>query len=143
VTTYLISQLHLSPIQTKPFNPILGETYQIKIGDLDYYSEQVANKPPTAAFYGNSHFYNIYGTISLEAKTGANSIKATKYGKYIVKFKDGYEYELNVPQVIVKGLNIGKRQFNFRRSTYVIDKVRLKINKYFLIENKFNCNCKY
>ncbi len=88
------------------------------------YLEQVANKPPTAAFYGLSTNYSISGTIALEAKTGANSVKATKFGKFIVKFKDGYEYELNFPQVIVKGLNIGKRQFNFRRSTYVVDKVR-------------------
>lgn len=115
----------MSPIQTKPFNPILGETYQVKVGDLDFYLEQVENKPPTAAFYGVSKNYTVYGTISLEAKTGANSIKATKFGKFVVKFNDGFEYDLSFPQVIIKGLNLGKRQFNFRRSSYVIDKVRI------------------
>ena len=34
VTTYLMSFLHFSVIQIKPFNPIIGETFQCRIGYL-------------------------------------------------------------------------------------------------------------
>lgn len=116
--------MHLSPLQTKPFNPILGETFQIKVGDLDLYFEQVLHKPPTCAFYGLSKNYSIHGHTCIEAKTGANSVKANVFGKYNVSFFDGYSYELKPCQVIVKGINVGKRTFNFRRSGVVIDKVK-------------------
>ena len=39
MTVYVISQLYITTIQSKPFNPILGETFQCKNGDLNMYSE--------------------------------------------------------------------------------------------------------
>jgi len=121
VTVFLISQMYLSPLQTKPFNPILGETYQLKIGDLDMYYEQVINKPPTCAFYGQAPNYKIFGNMAIEAKTGPNSIKATKTGKHILIFKDGHKFEFIQAPVGVKNINVGKRMFNYRRSSLVID----------------------
>ena len=51
VTTYLISCLHMSVIQLKPFNPIIGETFQCRIGDIDIYIEQTVNHPITLNIY--------------------------------------------------------------------------------------------
>ena len=51
MTVYVISQLYITTIQSKPFNPILGETFQCKNGDLNMYSEQTANHPITSNFY--------------------------------------------------------------------------------------------
>jgi hypothetical protein len=39
VTTYLIAFMHFCVSQIKPFNPIIGETFQCKIGILDIYTE--------------------------------------------------------------------------------------------------------
>ena len=47
VTTYLMSSLHFSVIQIKPFNPIIGETFQCRIGNIDLYIEQTVNHPIT------------------------------------------------------------------------------------------------
>lgn len=116
--------MYLSPMQTKPFNPIIGETYQIQIGeDLELYFEQVAHKPPTCAFYGTSKNYNIFGNLSVEAKTGANSLKATKHGTFKITFPDGGEYELKLAEVRIGNLNVGKRQFNFKKSCVCYDNV--------------------
>lgn len=123
VTAFFFSQLHLSPIQTKPFNPIIGETLQCKIGKLNFFAEQTENKPPTTSFYcyDDDKMYKIFGSISTDASTGANSIKATRKGKYIVQLKDGENYEINFPRVHIKGVTVGKRTFNFSRDAAVIN----------------------
>ena len=119
--------MHISCLQAKPFNPILGETYQCKINGLDIYLEHIEHKPPTYSFYCKSKNYMIYGHQTIEANTGANSVKAFKKGKYIVRFADGHEFDLQPPSIIVNGVSMGKRTFNFRRCTTVIDKVGLII----------------
>ena len=36
---------------TKPFNPILGETYELVTDEIEYLSEQVSHHPPITAIY--------------------------------------------------------------------------------------------
>ena len=44
-------------IQTKPFNALLGETYEFKDGDVTFFAEQVSHHPPIAAqFARGKHF---------------------------------------------------------------------------------------
>jgi hypothetical protein len=123
VTVFLFSQLHLSPLQTKPFNPIIGETFQCKIGTVNFYAEQTVNKPPTTNFYAfdDEKLYKVYGDISTDASTGANSIKATRHGKFIVELKDGNQYEIIFPRIHIKGITVGKRLFNFSKEAAVIN----------------------
>jgi hypothetical protein len=123
VSVFLFSQMHMAALQSKPFNPIIGETYQAKINDLDLYMEHIVNKPPTYSFYGVSKNYTLIGYQSVEAQTGANSVKAFKKGKYTVTFVDGQVFEIQPPSLIIKGVTVGKRIFYFRRSAVVIDKV--------------------
>ena len=123
VTVFWFSQLHLSTFQNKPFNPILGETCQMKIGDLDVYFEHVIHKPPVAAIYGTSPLYTIHGFWEVDAKTGANSIKAYKKGNYYITFSDGHKFELKQAVVSIKGTTVGKRTFNFSLNSYVSDRV--------------------
>lgn len=123
VSVFLFSQMHIAALQTKPFNPILGETYQAKINDLDLYLEHVLHKPPTYRFYGVSKLYTISGHQSVQAHTGANSAKAFMVGDYKITFVDGQVFELFPPCLIIKGVTVGKRIFYFRRTATVIDKV--------------------
>jgi hypothetical protein len=39
------------PKVCKPFNPILGETYQGEIGGIPVFVEQISHHPPISAFY--------------------------------------------------------------------------------------------
>lgn len=128
VIVYVVSQLYLSTFETKPFSPIIGETYQCKIGDLNVYLEQTVNHPITANFYcfDDSHQYKIHGYMETVASTGANTVYAMKKGKYCVTFKDEASYTIHLPGVLLKGTTIGSRVFNFTESILVIDNKNAK-----------------
>jgi len=83
--------------------------------------EQTSSKPLVCNFYGVAPNYKIHGHYSTSASTGANSIKATKTGKFNVVLNDGNSYELLFPQVFIKGTTIGKRLFNFKKMFAVLD----------------------
>jgi hypothetical protein len=58
----------------KPFNPILGETYEL-IGDgWKFLSEQVSHHPPISASYAESDHYIYHTTLQ---NTTSLSIKGT------------------------------------------------------------------
>ena len=85
VTTYLMSFLHFSVIQIKPFNPIIGETFQCRIGNIDLYIEQTVNHPITLNIYGkelNGEFI-MYGHLITDA-----SINVTSIGDRLFNFID-------------------------------------------------------
>jgi len=118
----MFSQLYLSPLQTKPFNPILGETVQLELGDSTrVYLEQTLNKPPTSNFLVLGKNYKSYGHIITEASSGANSITAKKTGNFIVEFKDGNKHSFFFPHIGIKGLSMGNRTFNYKHCAIVKD----------------------
>lgn len=45
----------------KPFNPILGETFQCWINGCPAYSEQISHHPPIAALMFKGRGYDISG----------------------------------------------------------------------------------
>lgn len=129
-TVFVFSHLHLSAILEKPFNPIIGETYQTKIGPLDVYFEQTANKPPTSNFYILGPNYKIRGYLKVEVTLGVNSIKGIKTGSCIIEFKDGFNYEFTFPQIEIGGVTVGTRTFNYKHNIVVSDKVNYYFNYY-------------
>lgn len=116
VTTFALTVLHISTMQSKPFNPIIGETYQAKIGNLNIYLEQTLNKPPTANFFcfDDNKEYKYYGYLGTVASTGTNSIKAIKIGFITLEFKDGLKYKINLPMVWVRGTTVGVKLYNYK-----------------------------
>ena len=125
VTTFLLSQLYLSALQTKPFNPIIGETFQTKIGSMNVYCELIVNKPPTCSFYciDDNKTYKFYGYVGTVASTGANSCKATKRGKIILEFKDGSKYRIYYPNIYLSGVNVGNKLFNYKNVALIVDEI--------------------
>ena len=63
MTTFIISQLYLSVIRIKPIEPLLGETYQVKIANLNCYLEQTNTDPAITHIYcfDTDNLYKIYG----------------------------------------------------------------------------------
>jgi hypothetical protein len=47
----------------KPFNPILGETYQMKVGSTVFYGEQISHHPPVSSIFVKGDGYVLYGTF--------------------------------------------------------------------------------
>ena len=44
---------------SKPFNPILGETYELLCPEFKYFGEQVSHHPPVSAAYACSDSYEF------------------------------------------------------------------------------------
>jgi len=109
--------------QQKPFNPILGETFQAKIGDTMYYSEQVTHHPPVFVYYAINPKFKLYGCIDLEAITGANSVTCTIKAPAYIEFNDGAKYRMTTPTFQVTGTMIGRRFVNYLGSIKIEDMV--------------------
>ncbi|XP_074592808.1 oxysterol-binding protein-related protein 3C-like [Curcuma longa] len=94
----------------KPFNPILGETYEmVNHGGLTFISEQVSHHPPMGAAHAeNEHFtYDI--TSKLKTKFLGNSVEVYPVGRTRVKLKKaGVILELVPPPTKVNNLIFGR-----------------------------------
>ena len=51
VTLFYIGMSNLYLKILKPFNPILGETFECSFGGIPVYTEQISHHPPISAFY--------------------------------------------------------------------------------------------
>jgi len=77
----------------KPFNPLLGETYELIRKDMGFrlISEQVSHHPPVSAFYADSPNWNFHGSVHPKLKfwgksveiqpKGIISVELTRYGE--------------------------------------------------------------
>jgi hypothetical protein len=68
----------------KPFNPILGETYEmVNHNDVTFLAEQVSHHPPMSSGHAeNSHFtYEV--TSKLKTKFLGNSVDVYPVGRYV------------------------------------------------------------
>lgn len=52
----------------KPFNPILGETYEIRQNNIRFVSEQVSHHPPISAGFGESDHFEFWGHTDVHTK---------------------------------------------------------------------------
>jgi hypothetical protein len=113
VVTSLVAILHIATGQRKPFNPIIGETYQGYIGKSQYYAEQVSHHPPISSFQIYHELYSMFGYYEFTANTSANSVKARQIGLTCLKI-DKNEYFATLPFVHLSGTLFGKRYYNWQ-----------------------------
>ncbi|RZC70661.1 hypothetical protein C5167_033796 [Papaver somniferum] len=94
----------------KPFNPILGETYELaNHGGVTFMSEQVSHHPPMSAGHAeNEHFaYDV--TSKLKTKFLGNSLDVYPVGRTRVTLKrDGVVIDLVPPPTKVNNLIFGR-----------------------------------
>ncbi|KAK3821413.1 MAG: Oxysterol-binding protein-domain-containing protein [Benniella sp.] len=81
----------------KPFNPLLGETYEYCREDKQfrYISEQVSHHPPISACYCESPHYNFYAEVDVKSKFWGKSFEVMPKGTSHV--------ELKVPKAFAEG----------------------------------------
>ncbi len=116
-----MTTVHLAVAQLKPFNPILGETFQAKIGKSQYYVEQTNNHPPIFNFYVTGEGFKIYGHNISDVSTGANSMTCRYNGKYIIEFSDGIKHSVSFPEFRLSGLLMGSRVMKYKGTLTVAD----------------------
>jgi hypothetical protein len=97
----------------KPFNPILGETFQAKIGDTTYYVEQTSHHPPITHYLFVGPEGRSYGWIGVEAGISGNQMNMNFLGKHIIESSDGGKYQITFPDMFMSGVMIGQRYINY------------------------------
>ena len=105
---FMVSYLHRTIKQEKPFNPVLGETFQGTIADYNIYLEQISHHPPISAVQLIAHHFKLYGSFEFWAKTSPNSVRSGKTGQinFIINDQENTHITFNYPNVFVGVLYI-------------------------------------
>lgn len=97
----------------KPFNPLLGETYELMREEEGYrlISEQVSHHPPVSAFHAQSlkHEFEFHGSIDPKLKFWGKSVEAEPKGTMtleLLKHKEAYTW--TNPMCCVHNIILGK-----------------------------------
>ncbi len=107
--------------QLKPFNPILGETFQANIEDSNFYVEQTSHHPPIFHFLFIGNNYRVHGYNESEVSSGANSLKAKYKGRYTIELKNGLKHTVYFPEFKLTGLLFGNRTIKYYGNLTVVD----------------------
>jgi hypothetical protein len=81
----------------KPFNPILGETFQGYLKGIPIYYEQISHHPPISSYYMKCEEFILYGTLIAYADVGFNSAIGGNIGVMHILFKNGTDFECHFP----------------------------------------------
>eukprot|EP00002_Diphylleia_rotans_P011024 TRINITY_DN2188_c0_g1_i1.p1 TRINITY_DN2188_c0_g1~~TRINITY_DN2188_c0_g1_i1.p1 ORF type:complete len:740 (-),score=160.82 TRINITY_DN2188_c0_g1_i1:432-2651(-) len=73
---------------SKPFNPMLGESYEFEDEEIRFISEQVSHHPPITAFHTQGHDFQIFGEILIKNKFWGKSVELNPVGAINVVFED-------------------------------------------------------
>lgn len=116
VVTFYIAGMHRGMKQQKPFNPILGETYQGRFPDgTEVYCEQVSHHPPVSAFqlFGSCGRWKFYGHHEYVATFRPNGLIGGQHGPNTVEFDDGTKITFDMAHLKLSGVLFGERVITY------------------------------
>eukprot|EP00823_Brevimastigomonas_motovehiculus_P008100 TRINITY_DN736_c0_g1_i1.p1 TRINITY_DN736_c0_g1~~TRINITY_DN736_c0_g1_i1.p1 ORF type:complete len:445 (-),score=115.35 TRINITY_DN736_c0_g1_i1:164-1438(-) len=122
---FAVSGLHLAARQLKPFNPILGETYQSFFKDgTALFMEQTSHHPPISSFSvtGPQKAYHFWGSNEVTAHFRPTGLSGCQVGVNNIDFPDGTRITYQMPTVWVTGVIFGDRQFYWSQKMTFEDK---------------------
>ncbi|CCC71851.1 hypothetical protein NCAS_0I01830 [Naumovozyma castellii] len=102
----------------KPFNPLLGETYEYSRPDKHYrfFTEQVSHHPPISATWTESPKWDFWGESYLDSKFNGRSFQFKHLGLWYIKMRPDLEnskeelYTFKKPDNTVIGILVGNPQ---------------------------------
>lgn len=109
VTAFCVAQYGGTQFRcSKPFNPILGETYEFKTKKWKFIGEQVSHHPPITAGHAESKEYEVWMNTHLKSKFYGKSLEFTPLGYMNFRFKDNdHLFKCKRPQTSVQNIIIG------------------------------------
>lgn len=123
--TFFIAGLHRCTTQRKPFNPILGETFQARFADgTQIYLEQQSHHPPVSCFqmFGPDNLWQLNGYHEFSASFRATGIVGGQAGPNNIEFPDGTRITYQMPTVNLGGIVMGDRVVNWSGTVTFEDK---------------------
>ncbi|GMF10673.1 unnamed protein product [Phytophthora lilii] len=112
VMAFVAGGLHFCVGQLKPFNPILGETYEATYADgTQVFMEHVSHHPVKSAFtvVGPKELYRMSGVYEFESVSTRNSLANYQNGTVSITFRDGTLITYTMPQIKMSGILFGDR----------------------------------
>uniref|UniRef100_A0A146KXB4 Oxysterol-binding protein n=3 Tax=Lygus hesperus TaxID=30085 RepID=A0A146KXB4_LYGHE len=93
----------------KPFNPLLGETYELERTEYRVICEQVSHHPPISAFHADSEDFIFHGSIHPKLKFWGKSVEIQPKGAVTVELpKWGEAYTWTNVNCCVHNIIVGK-----------------------------------
>ncbi|XP_064096238.1 oxysterol-binding protein-related protein 1-like [Macrobrachium nipponense] len=93
----------------KPFNPLLGETYELQRDNYRIVCEQVSHHPPVSSFYADSEHWNFHGSIHPKLKFWGKSVEIQPKGVLTVELPNhGEAYTWSNVNCCVHNIIVGK-----------------------------------
>lgn len=96
--------------QCKPFNPLLGETYEADYPDkgLRFFSEKVSHHPVVVACHCDGRGWKFWGDSNLRGKFWGRSIQLDPIGVLTLQFDDGEKFQWSKVTTSIYNIIIGK-----------------------------------
>lgn len=110
----------------KPFNPLLGETYECIREDrgFRFIAEQVSHHPPISACYAESRNYIFWQDMRVKTKFWGKSMEILPIGSiHVLLPRTGDEYQWNKVTTCVHNLFSGQRWVDQYGEMIITDKV--------------------
>ncbi len=109
IAVHQISSMSMvEKIATKPFNPLLGETFEFVTPKFQYLAEQVSHHPPITACYCRGKDYTWYTNSTTNTSFNGKMLKVTNvYRQYYHFDKFNQTYEVQPPILSAHNLIIG------------------------------------
>lgn len=94
----------------KPFNPLLGETFEYARPDMGYrmFSEQVSHHPPVGAMIAESPRWDFYGASNVKSKFTGRSFDINPLGLWYIKLRPN------------KDAGVEEESYSFRKVTSTV-----------------------
>ncbi|KAL9245526.1 hypothetical protein vseg_019169 [Gypsophila vaccaria] len=94
----------------KPFNPLLGETYEADFADkgLRFISEKVSHHPVIVACHCEGTGWKLWGDTNLKSKFWGRSIQLDPVGILTLEFDDGEVFQWSKVTTSIYNLILGK-----------------------------------
>ncbi|KAJ1821602.1 Oxysterol-binding protein 3 [Coemansia sp. RSA 2675] len=110
--------------ERKPFNPLLGETYEMvdSLGGYRFVSEKVSHHPPVMACYADSPFYRFWQDSSIKNKFWGKSMEFIQTSNVNIELlKHGDHFTYCKPSALVRGLISGNRSVDFTGEMSIVN----------------------
>ncbi|TYI28537.1 hypothetical protein ES332_A05G251900v1 [Gossypium tomentosum] len=94
----------------KPFNPLLGETYEADFPDkgVHFFSEKVSHHPTIVACHCEGTGWKFWGDSNLKSKFWGRSIMLEPVGVLTLEFEDGEVFQWSKVTTSIYNLILGK-----------------------------------
>lgn len=109
--SFCVGALSLMVRQMKPFNPILGETFQAQYPNGEQlFLEHTSHHPPISNFLLEGRGYQVSGYFEFKAKMSTGSLMVHADGPVNIKYDDGTEISFRFPKNKATGILMGSRK---------------------------------